>query len=163
MRKITCLAIILVALDFLDPVHGLLTESPAAAQQVPPASIQNSPSHLDAGGSLLVANASATTYTITPQPGQYVYINWINISNCEDATGISAAAAPTSITTTNMQGLTYQIASGAATAGSCPQQFTDQFAPGGLKASAPGPVTFVTPTFITHQTVTAKISWNSAP
>lgn len=140
--------------------------SSALAQVAPPASIQASPQRLDASDGATIANASATTYTLTPSAGQYVYIYWINISNCEDATGITAAANPTSITTTNMQGLGYQIGSGVIAAtgkGLCAQQFTDQWLPGGLKASAPGPVTFVMPTFITHQTVTAQIAWGSAP
>jgi hypothetical protein len=133
----------------------------AHAQVAPPASIQASPQHLDSVDSITVANASATTYTLNPGSGQYVYLDWVNVSNCDSATVITPAA-PTSITTSNMQGLTYQIGSGSATAGTCAQQFTETW-PNGFKASAPGNVTVVMPTFVANQTVTLKIGWSSAP
>lgn len=148
MRKILCI------------LACLLAPLPALAQ----AQVQQSPTRLDAMTTVSTVAASATGLVLTPQQ-PYVYIGWINISNCEDATGILAAAATTSITSTNLQGLTYQIGSGliaASGAGVCAQQFTDSFsAP--LKASAPGPVTITTPTFATHMTVRVTVGWYSAP
>jgi hypothetical protein len=91
-----------------------------------------------------------------------VYVWSVDIQNCQDATGISAAATPTTITTSNL-GPVWNIGSGGATAGSCPQSFTVNY-PTGLKATAPGTaVVFTLPAFITHQVVRLNVTWSTAP
>ncbi len=128
-----------------------------------PASIQQSPTVLDSGLLMQTTATTGTTLTLTPLAAQSIYIKQIDFSNCQDATGISAAASPTQVTTTNLYGLQWNMASGGATAGSCPQSFSISY-PTGLKAATPGTaVTVVTPTYITHQTIRVTVTYYSAP
>jgi hypothetical protein len=78
--------------------------------------IQQSATHLDAAQLVATNATSATTTTITPPAGQYVYINNVEITNC--AGTVITAAAPTTITTTNLGGAAWTLGSGS-TAGLC--------------------------------------------
>lgn len=134
----------------------------AFAQTSPPQSIQNVPQHLDAG-LYQTTETAAGTYTLSPRNGEYVYWYETDLSNCEGTSAVTAAT-PITITTSNMQGLAYQLASGPATTGSCGQSYTNYpGGPYGLKASAPGPVTITIPTLVTNQNVRFNVEWNSAP
>lgn len=104
---------------------------------------------------------SATTLTLTPQNGQYVYVTSIRYTNCAGASAVTAASV-TTVTTTNLGGVTLQMGSGVA-AGLCVQDGVDNFSGAGLRAAAPGPVTVVTPTYATNQTIRVAVYWYSAP
>jgi hypothetical protein len=107
--------------------------------------------------------------TLTPNGGETIYIYAIDIDNCSDATGATAAAV-TSITTTNISGSpAFTMGSGSTTAatpggpGLCQPHLQIDY-PTGLKAQASGtPVTFVLPAFATHQTIRLNVSYRSAP
>ena len=116
--------------------------------------------HLDAAQAVSTSNTSAATLTLTPTSGS-VYVTDVHISNCAGASAVTAAA-PTSLTTTNLYGAAWQIGSGV-TAGVCQPEVSDPYPLGGLKAAAPGAVTFVLPTFATNQTVRVQVTWYSAP
>jgi hypothetical protein len=128
-----------------------------ALAQVP---VQQTATHLDAAQGYATANTTAAVITLTPQIGS-IYISNIHISNCVGGTAVTAAN-PTSITSTNLAGLTYQMGSGV-TAGTCTQEVSDNFGPGGFKALAPGAVTITLPTFATNQTIRVGVSYWSAP
>lgn len=121
---------------------------------------QQTATHLDAAQALATINTTAGVLTLTPQTGS-VYISNIHISNCAGASAVTAAAQ-TSITSTNLNGLTYQMGSGTS-AGLCVQEIADNFGPGGYKAAAPGAVTITLPTFKTNQTISIWVAWWSAP
>ncbi len=144
----------------------LASVRPVAAQQ--PTPVQQVPARLDAAAQIATTASSATTLTLTPNGGETVYVYEVDVQNCDDATGATAAAT-TNITTSNLTGSPIWIMqSGSATAssygpGGCLQSFSINY-PGGLKATAIGtPVTFVTPTFATHQTIRINIAWRSGP
>lgn len=124
------------------------------------AATQAVPQHLDAAQFYATTVTTATTLTLTPAAGQSVYLTSVHISNCAGSSAVTAAA-PTSITSTNLNGLTYQMGSGV-TAGVCIQESTDLW-PNGFKAAAPGAVTIVMPTFAANQTIRVGVSWYSAP
>jgi hypothetical protein len=115
---------------------------------------------LDSATAFSTSASTGATITLTPQY-PYVYITLIHISVCASGSAVSAAAQ-TSITSTNLSGLTYQIGSTAA-AGTCSQEFSDNFGGTPLKASAPGPATIVLPTFAGNQTIRVNVFWYSAP
>lgn len=120
-------------------------------------STQQTAQHLDAAQLVATSNTSAQTITITPPAGQYVYITEVDISNCAGASAVTAAA-PTSITTTQLNGLTFQVGSGT-TAGAC-QPNDPHFYGNGLKSAAAGTaVTFVLPTFATNQTIRVNVHY----
>jgi hypothetical protein len=118
----------------------------ASAQQAP---VQQAAQRLDAATVVGTSKTSAATITITPTAGLSFYMTGVDIENCGNATG-ATAAAPTDITSTNMNGAVWTIGSGAG-AGLC-QPFTAMYATP-LKAAAPGVATFVLPTFATNQIV----------
>jgi hypothetical protein len=128
-----------------------------ALAQVP---VQHTATHLDAAQGYATSNTTGSVITITPQIGS-IYLTSVHVSVCASGTAV-AAAAQTSVTSTNLGGLTYQIGSTAA-AGTCNVEFSDNFGPGGLKAAAPGPVTITLPTFATNQTIRVGVSYWSAP
>jgi galactitol-specific phosphotransferase system IIB component len=120
-------------------------------------STQQAAQHLDAAQLVATSNTSAQTITITPPAGQYVYITEVDISNCAGASAVTAAA-PTSITTTQLNGLTFQVGSGT-TAGAC-QPADPHFYGNGLKSAAAGTAaTFVMPTFANNQTVRLNVHY----
>ena len=126
-------------------VHGQ-----QAVGQVTP--VQQTTTRADAAIQVCTVAASATACTLTPPNGQYVYITGVDISNCGDATGVTAAAT-TTITTTNLGGLTWTMGS-VTGAGACINPPLPYFGPGGLRGAAPGTnVVFTLPTFATHQTI----------
>lgn len=141
MRKFLTAGLIGLAL-FLAPVL-------AQAQSI--VGTQQQPTHLDAASTLGTSAASAATITITPPAGQYVYITNVEITNCAGGTAVTAAA-PTSVTTTNLGGAAWTVGSGV-TAGLCQPSPVNGPLPTALKAAAPGVVTIVLPTFATNQTV----------
>jgi hypothetical protein len=118
----------------------------------------------DAATNVQHSHSSAATITLTAGAAgsntQSIYITGIDITNCMDATG-ATPAAQTFITTTGINGSPqYQLGSGntnAAFLGTCiPTSVIPFTAP--VKNSAPGTnVTFVLPTFATHQTVSVNV------
>ena len=102
-------------------------------------------------------HSSATTLTITPPGGQYVYICEIDVVNCQGSA--VTAAAPTYLTTTGINGTPqWPIGSGPATAGTCSQSFSVSYPNGGLRSATAGAnVTVVTPTFVTNQVVGVNV------
>jgi hypothetical protein len=118
-------------------------------------------SRQDVAANVATSVTTAATLTLTPQSGQYVYLTAVRIQNCAGASAVSAAA-PTSVTTTNLNGATWQVGSGT-TAGACAQDIVDAFGGAPLKAAAAGTaVTIVLPTFATNQTVRVSAYWYSA-
>jgi hypothetical protein len=154
MKKLTLLLLFAVSLIFAQS----------------PSSVQQSATKLDVGLFNQNTATSATTLTLTPPGSQSVYITQIDISNCQDATGIAAAAAPTYITSTNLGGalaansLSWMMGSGLVTGtGSCVQSYSITY-PTGMKSTIPGtPVTIITPTYITHQTIRVSVTYFFAP
>ena len=118
----------------------------------------------DPGVNIATTATSATTLTLTPAVGEYVYVYSVPVSNCAGASAVTAAAV-TTITTTAIGGGTtpaWTLGSGVA-AGLCTQVFTDTY-PTGLKGNVVGTaVTFITPTYATNQTVRLVVVWRSAP
>lgn len=115
-------------------------------------------------GALLTGHShtSAATITLTATALQFLYITGIEISNCATGTAV-VAAAPTYITTTNLNGAPqYQVGSGV-TAGLCqPVHFTPFASP--LRSQTAGTnVTVVLPTFATNQVISVNVYYYSAP
>lgn len=129
-----------------------------AAAQAP---VQFSPTRLDAVGFVATSATSAATITISVPAAQYAYITALDITNCA-GTAVTAAA-PTSVTTTNLNGATWTIGSGS-TAGLCQPQATNGAFPNPIKSQSPGTnVTFVLPTFVTNQVVRVSVYYYLAP
>lgn len=127
--------------------------------------VQQVPAHVDAAAQVSTLATSNTTLTLTPNGGENVLIYEIDVSNCGDATG-ATAASQTNITTTNLAGSPIWImGSGSASAtlgpGGCFQEFSISY-PTGLRSNTTGAVTFVLPTFATHQTIRLNVAWRSA-
>lgn len=138
----------------------LLATTPLYAQQS--TSIQQTPARLDAAAQVQTSATSAATLTLTPNGGEVVYVYEIDVQNCAGASAVTAAA-PTTITTTNLTGSPNWTLGSGVTAGACAQNFSVSW-PTGLKAQAVGTaVTFVLPTFATNQTVRLNVAWRSAP
>jgi hypothetical protein len=147
MKKI--LLLLLVAL--------LAVVGPVSAQTL----VQQSPTTLTA--CVLNQNAKvASTITITPPAGQYVYICSLEVSNCTGTVGTPAAV--TNVTTTGLGGQQYLMGSGN-TAGQCNANYVLPFANvGGLKSAAPGAnVTFVIPALAAQQTILVDVVYYFAP
>jgi len=123
--------------------------------------VQQHAQHLDAATSVSTSATTATTITLTPNASESVYVYEVDIANCAGASAVTAAA-PTTITTTNLAGSpAYTIASGV-TAGLCTQSYSLEY-PTGLKAATTGTaVTYVLPTFATNQTIRVNVAWRSA-
>lgn len=135
----------------------------AHAQQAQPATlVQQTATHLEAATRIDTSVTSAATITLTPNAGESVYIQEIDISNCAGGSAVTAAA-PTTITTTNLVGSpVYTIGSGSS-AGLCTQTLIVQY-PFMLKAQTTGTaVTLVLPTFATNQTLRVNVAWRSNP
>jgi hypothetical protein len=122
----------------------------AQSVAVPVPTIQ-APNRQDGG--LLVATSATSAGVITLGPiggNQVAYITSIEITNCAGASAVTAAA-PTTISTTNLGGAAWTVGSGT-TAGACqppPAQLN-----GLLKSSPPGQAPTITlPTFATNQTI----------
>lgn len=130
----------------------------AALAQAP---VQQSATKLDSAVLVSTSNTSAATITITPPAGQYVYITALDISNCA-GTAVTAAA-PTSLTSTNLGGATWMIGSGSTT-GLCQPSPAAGSYPNPLKSGAAGTaVTLVLPTFVTNQVVRVSAYYYTAP
>lgn len=109
------------------------------------------------------SHVTATTLTINPGTGNYVYLTGLDISDCATGTAVGAAV-PTYITTTGFAGILpqYQIGSGV-TAGLCQPTIAPTFAKP-LKSATPGAaVTFILPAFATNQVVSANFYYYVAP
>lgn len=137
---------------------ALLVASEASAQQT----TQQSPSNLTAATLVQTSASSAATITITPPGGTSVYITNFEITNCAGGTAVTAAA-PTTVTTTNLGGAAWTVGSGV-TAGLCqPSPAVGSFS-SGFKSAVPGTaVTIVLPTFATNQTVRVSVYYYFAP
>ena len=153
-RFLAALAVLILAIA--SPVYAQATLT------------QQQPAHLDSEAQNTTFATSAGTLTLTPNGGESVYIYSIDVHDCSDATGATAAAV-TTITTTNLSGLAFTMGSGSVTAGAlggpglCQPDLVIAY-PTGLKAQTPGTaVTFVLPTFATHQTIRLNVGWRSAP
>ena len=130
--------------------------------QSPPAVVRQDSLKLDAALQISTSATSAATLTLVPEPGQSVYVFVIDVQNCAGASAVTAAA-PTTVTTTNLRGAPAWTLGSGVTAGLCTQSFAVPF-PTGLKAEAPSlPVTVVLPAFATNQTVRVNVAWRSAP
>jgi hypothetical protein len=140
-----------------------LTAGQAYAQANAASFVTQTGNRPDAATLIGTSVSSAATITMTPNPGQSLYVYNVHISNCAGASAVTAAA-PTSLTTTNLGGGTtpaWQVGSGV-TAGVC-TEWSDTY-PTGLKANTPGTaVTFVLPTFATNQTVRVQVAAASNP
>lgn len=145
MRKIL-LALALLALS-----------GPAFGQAL----VQQSPTRFDAATTVGTSKTSAATITIAAVNGQYFYLTGIDISNC--ATTTVTPAAPTDVTTTNLNGAVWTVGSGA-TSGLCQAANISSFGPAGLKSALPGTATTVVlPTFATNQVVRVSVYGYYAP
>ena len=134
----------------------------AFAQSVPGTLIQQSPTRLDAAGMVSTSASSAATITITPPASWNVYFSNIEITNCAGGTAVTAAA-PTTVTTTNLNGAAWTVGSGV-TAGLCQPSPANSTFPLALKSAAPGTaVTIILPTFVTNQTVRVSAYYYFAP
>ena len=125
------------------------------------ASVQQSPTRLDAGQNVATSASSAATITITPPASQFVYLTGLDITNCA-GTAVTAAA-PLTISTTNLGGAAWLIGTGS-TAGLCQPSPTAGSWPLPLKSATPGTaITFVLPTFTTNQTIRVTAYYYFAP
>lgn len=128
------------------------------------ASVQQSPTRLDAATAVAIGSGTAVntqyTTTVTVPAGQYAYITAISFDVCTDGTG--TAANQVTFTSTNLSGSPVWPFSIAATASIC--QHWEDVIPGGLKSAAPGTnVTIVTPSAATHNSYTARVYYYLAP
>ena len=157
IRRLLAFTLILAALAFAPAVA--LAQQNAAATPVTLTGARG-----DNSDRIATTASSATTLTLTPAVGEYVYVYYIHISNCAGATAVTAAAVTTVTSTAIGNGTTpaWTMGSGV-TAGLC-HQVIDTVFPTGLKGNTAGTaVTFVTPTFETNQTIRLLIGWRSAP
>ena len=151
MKRLTpVLLILLMGL----PLYVLSQVAPAGGPGTVPL-VQQTATHLDTATLVLSTTTSNNTNTITPPAGQYVYVTGMDIENCASGSNVTAAAQ-TAITTTNLNGVQWQIGVGPL-AGTCAPVPTN-VGPTGLKSQNPGAaVTFVVPTFGTNQTLRLNV------
>lgn len=124
--------------------------------------VQQTQARLDTATQVATSATSAATLTLTPSGSQSVVIWGIDVQNCAGATAVTAAA-PTTITTTNISGSPAWTLGSGVTAGLCTQSYSVTYS-NGLKSQTPGTaVTFVLPAFATNQTVRLNVAWSSAP
>lgn len=151
---------LLILVLLLVPVlaQAQATSGPSAPGAVP---IVQPVERADAATSVGHSHTTGATITISAgtvgSPTQRVYITAIDVSNCQGAAAVTAAA-PTYITTTGINGAPqYQVGSGPATAGICTPTSVMAFtAP--IQSATPGTnVTFVLPAFVTNQTVSVNV------
>lgn len=121
--------------------------------------VQQDSQLLDAAVGIKTSATSAATLTLPGVAGQFIYIHEMDVANCAGASAVTAAA-PTTITTTNLPGsLAWTVGSGV-TAGLC-QPFPTVIYPKGLKSLAAGTdVTVVLPTFATNQTIRVNVAYS---
>lgn len=149
MKRFTSILLILAAVATIS--YAQSTGDVSATK------IQHSSQHLDWGQAAAHSHTSAATITLTAAPNQFIYVTGLDVSNCQ-GTVIAAAAAPTYITTTGLTGSPqYQIGSGPTVAGTCSPTSTFAFATPLRSTTAGTNVTFVLPTFITNQVVSANV------
>lgn len=124
-------------------------------------SVTNTVERADSCNQVQHSHTTGATITLTVGvaggPQGIAAICAIDIANVQDATGVAAAAA-TFITTTGINGSPqYVVASGTASAGlESPFKMINFTAP--LKSAQSGTnVTFVLPTFATHQTISVNV------
>lgn len=114
-------------------------------QQQSASSVQQVATRSDAANICLTSNTSTGTITWTPPGGVNVYVTEIDFESGQNTTGIAAAAAPTTVTISNISGSPiWDLASGAATT---PGTNTETFSvlyPTGLKSSVPGTAVTIT-------------------
>lgn len=127
--------------------------------------VQQTASHADAATIYSGVEGSATaasTLTMTPNGGEYVYIYEVDITNVVGATAVSATTTST-ITTTNISGSPLWVMVSGVTAGTTSQVVTAVFDTG-LKSQTPGTaVTLVLPQLKINQGLHANVAWRSAP
>lgn len=147
MRKFFRYVLAIAALAFL----------PSFAQaQVAGSQVYWNGSRMDAATVVGTSKTSAATITVAAVSGQYFYLTGIDVTNCAGAAAV-IAAAPTDITSTNMNSAAWTVGSGA-TAGLCQTANFSNFGPSGLKSAAPGTATtFVLPTFATNQVIRVSV------
>lgn len=121
--------------------------------------VQQDSQLLDAAIGIKTSATTGATLTIPGVAGQFVYVQQVDVANCAGAAAVTAAA-PTTITTTNLPGsLAWTVGSGV-TAGQC-QAFPSIVYPKGLKSLAAGTdVTIVLPTFATNQTIRLNVAYS---
>ena len=125
------------------------------------APVQQTPTRLDSAILVQTSATSAATITIPVPAGQYAYITAIDITNCA-GTAVTAAAV-LSITTTNLNGVTWTVGTGS-TAGLCQPSPSAGNYSNPIKSQAPGTnVTIVLPTFTTNQTIRVTAYYYTAP
>lgn len=123
------------------------------AQQVQSATpVQQTATRSDAATNCGSSATSAATITFTPPGNLSVYLTEIDFQNVAGSAAVTAAA-PTTVTTTNLTGLPVWTMASGTTAGTNTQSFSAVY-PLGLKSTTPGTaVTVVLPTFATNQTI----------
>lgn len=147
---------------FLLALAASLFTTAFAVAQVP-TQVQQNPTRLDAATGYQTSAASAATITVPGISGQFIYVTALDIANCASGT-IVTGAAPTSLTTTNLGGASFQIGSGSSAAGQCTPSPTNGAFLSPVKAAQQGTnVTFVLPTFATNQTVRVGVWYYYAP
>jgi hypothetical protein len=146
LKKVLSLSLILAALvaAWVPTVNGQ-------------ALVQQSATRLDATTQFATVVASATTLTITPPAGQFVYITGIEASNTQSGTVVTAAAQ-TTVTSTGLGGgitpvWTFASGGAGAAAGGVSQLLNVPLATPIKSNTAGAAVTFVNPTFATNQTI----------
>jgi len=114
-------------------------------QQQSASAVQQVATRTDAASICLTSAASAGTITWTPPGGQFVYVTEIDFQRGENTTGIGSAAAPTTVSISNIQGSPiWDMASGPVTTpGINVETFTVSY-PMGLKSAAPGTAVTIT-------------------
>lgn len=125
----------------LTPLHRVQAQAGTSA-------VQQNAQRLDTDATCISSNTSAGTVTFTPPGAQYVYVTEIDFESGQSTTGIAAAAAPTTISISNISGLPlWTMASGATTTPGTNTQTFSVFYPTGLKSQTPGTgVTITLPT-----------------
>ena len=130
--------------------------------------IQQTGARPDAAGQYSTTATSAATLTLTPNGGETVYVYSIAFSECSDGTGPTPGAVMT-IASTNIGGNpSWTMGTGSTVAnapggpGKCNPPVNITY-PTGLKAAAPGAVTFVNGTVPANGTLRLTVGWRSAP
>lgn len=117
--------------------------------------VQQVAQRLDAATNCQTSGATGGTLTFTPPGASYFYLTEIDFQNVASGTAVTAAA-PTTVTTSNLTGApTWTMASGT-TAGTNTQSFSAAW-PTGLKSTTPGTAVVITlPAFATNQVIRAN-------
>ena len=159
MKSLRHLLVSALILAGLGALVALGTPVVSWAQSSVATRVQQDSQILQAATAVGTSVTSASTITITPPAGQFVYVQEVDVANCAGGTAVTAAA-PTTITTTNLTGSPAFTVGSGVTAGLC-QPFPTVVYPNGLKSSSPGTnVTFVLPTFATNQTVRVNVAYS---